>query len=71
MEDKVFVTYTLDKVKEGFVSRCTTNDTVTAFGTTEDEAGNNLIRSIQEYLEIYPEKRDDLFNTPMKEIQLK
>ncbi len=71
MKDKLIVTYTLDKVEEGYVSRCSTNDKVTAFGTTEEEAGNNLIQSIREYLEIYPEKRDEIFNTPMKEMQLK
>ena len=71
MNEKLIVTYTLDKVTEGFVSRCSTNDKVTAFGTTKDEAGNNLVRSIQEYLAIYPEKHDEIFNTPMKEIQLK
>ena len=71
MNDKLIVTYTLNKVQEGFISRCVTNDKVTAFGTTKEEAGDNLIQSIQEYLEIYPEKRDEIFNTPMKEMQLK
>ena len=71
MDDKLIVSYTLDKVKEGFVSRCVTNDKVTAFGATEEEAGDNLIQSIQEYLGIFPEKRAEIFNTPMKEMQLK
>ncbi len=71
MSKTLIVNYTLNKVTEGFVSRCSTNDKVTAFGTTEDNAGNNLVQSIQEYLAIYPEKHDEIFNTPMKEIQLK
>ncbi len=71
MDNRLIVTYNLHKVKEGFVSRCITNDKVTAFGTTEEEAVDNLIQSIQEYLEIYPDKRDEIFNTPMKEMQLK
>ncbi len=71
MGNTLLVNYTLEAVTEGFVSRCSTNDKVTAFGTTEEEAGNNLITSIQEYLEVYPEKRDEIFNTPMKEIHLK
>ena len=65
------VNYTLNKVQEGFVSRCATNDKVTAFGTTKEEAGDNLIQSIREYLEIYPEKYDEIFNALMKEIKLK
>ena len=56
MGNTLLVNYTLEEVTEGFVSRCSTNDKVTAFGTTEEEAGNNLITSIQEYLEVYPEK---------------
>ena len=68
---KLMVNYTLNKVEEGFVSRCATNDKVTAFGTTEEEAGDNLIQSIREYLEIYPEKYDEILNTPMKEIKIK
>lgn len=71
MTNKLIITYTLDEVTEGFVSRCTTNDKVTAFGTTKEEAGNNLIQSIQEYLEIYPEKHNEFVNIPMKEMQLK
>ena len=71
MGDKLFVNYTLEKVKEGFVSRCSTNDNVTAFGITEEESGDNLITSIQEYLQIYPEKRDKIFNASMREIHLK
>ena len=71
MKDKLMVTYTLEKVEEGFVSRCASNDKVTSFGTTEEKAGDNLIQSIQEYLEIYPEQRDEIFNASMKEMQLK
>ena len=71
MSGKLIVSYTLDKVEEGFISRCSTNDKVTAFGTTEGEAGNNLITSIQEYLEIYPEKHDEIFNTHTKEFPQK
>ena len=71
MEDKLFVTYTLDTVQEGFVSRCATNDKVTAFGTTKEKAGDNLIQSIKEYLKIYPEKQAEIFNISMKELTLK
>ena len=67
---KLIVTYTLKKMKEGFVARCSTNDKVTAFGITETEAGDNLIRSIREYLDMYPEKRDEIFNIPTKEIEI-
>ena len=65
------VSYTLDEVEEGFISRCITNEKVTAFGATEEEAGDNLIKSIQEYLEIYPDRQAEIFNTPTKEFPQK
>ena len=66
MTEKQIIGYTLEKVTEGFVSRCATNQKVTSFGKTEEEAGNNLVKSIQEYLELFPEKRDEIFNAPTK-----
>ena len=71
MNNKLMVCYKLVKVKEGFVSRCITNEKVTAFGTTKEKAGDNLIKSIQEYLEIYPDRQAEIFNTPMKEFPQK
>ncbi len=70
MGERIVVTYTLKEVKEGFVSRCSINPKATAFGKTREEAGDNLIRSIQEYLEVYPEKRSEFVDIPMKEIWL-
>ena len=67
MSDKLLINYTLEKVEEGFVSRCSTNPKVTSFGATEEEAGDNLIVAIREYLDLYPDKQKEIFNTPTKE----
>ena len=69
MVDKI-IAYHLVKVKEGFVARCDTNDKVTGFGVDKDEAGNNLVSSVIEYLKIFPEKEHEIFNTPMKTVQV-
>ena len=63
------ISYTLEQVQEGFVSRCIANKKATAFGKTKEQAGNNLVKAIQEYLTIYPEK-DEEFNTLYKEIKI-
>ena len=65
-----YVSYDLLKVKEGFVARCSTNDKVTAFGIDKESAGNNLVTSIQEYLKQFPEKEEEILNTPMKSISV-
>ena len=62
MENKLNITHTLEKVQEGFVSRSVTNDKVTAFGSTEKEAADNLMRSASEYLQIYPEQHAEIYN---------
>ena len=45
------VVYDLESVQEGFIARCAANPMATAFGKTKDEAGDNLVAAIQEYLE--------------------
>ncbi len=64
------ITYDLKKVKEGYVARCMVSDKVTAFGSTKEEAGDNLVKSVKDYLKIFPEKEDEIFNTPIKEVIL-
>ena len=69
MVDKI-ITYNLTEVKDGFVARCTTNDKVTAIGKTKDEAGNKLVNTIQEYLRVFPDKENEIFNTPTKTVSV-
>ena len=66
MGTRLMVSYNLIPVKEGFISRCITNEKMTAFGATKTSAGNNLIKSMQEYLEIYPNRQSEIFNTLTK-----
>ena len=62
------ISYTLQPVDDGFMARHVSCDTATAFGKTEEDAGNNLISAIHEYLEIYPENAGQIFSTQFKEI---
>ncbi len=65
------INYTLKEVEEGFVARCSTNPKVTAFGNTKIEVENNLKKSILEYLKIYPDKRDEIFNSTTTKVDLR
>ncbi len=69
MADKI-IPYNLTEVSDGYVARCSTNDKVTAFGKTEDEAGNNLVSTVQEYLHLFPNEEEEIFNTPIKTVRV-
>ena len=62
------ISYKLEPVNGGFISRCLTNEAATSFGKTETEAGDNLITSIREYLKEFPDREDKIFNTPTIEM---
>lgn len=53
---KYRLVYDLEPVTEGFVARCASNPMATAFGKSENEARDNLVLAIQEYLDIYPDR---------------
>ena len=63
-----YISYTEHEVDEGIMVRCAANPKVTAFGKTRETAVDNLVNAITEYLAIYPEQEDQIFNTPIKEI---
>ena len=68
---KYNLVYDLEPVTEGFVARCTSNPMATAFGKTKDEAGDNLVTAIQEYLKLYPEKTSKILVTvPIREVEV-
>ena len=69
MTNQTLIPYTLEKVEEGWVSRGShPNEKATSFGTTKEDAGNNLLQAMQEYLQVYPEKIDEMTDVHMKEI---
>ena len=51
--------------------RCVTNSKVTAFGKTREDAVDNLVSAITEYLGIYPEQKDQILNAPIREINIR
>ena len=59
----------IEPVEEGFVARCDMNPMATSFGKTVEEAGDNLVAAILEYLRMYPNKVD-LVATPKREVEL-
>ena len=66
---KYRVIYTVIRVKEGYLAQCAANPIATAFGQTVDEAGNNLAKALLEYVKLYPDKENDIFNaTPTNEV---
>ena len=64
------ITYSLKEVTNGYVARCVTNPMATAFGKTEDEAGDRLADAVREYVKRWPDKRDELLDTPAREVQV-
>ena len=64
------VSYSVKKMQEGYIVQCTTNPVATAYGKTVDEATDNLVRSLREYLSIYPDKIEMMFAPPTKEVSI-
>ena len=64
-----YISYFPHEVEEGFMVRCAANPKVTAFGETEELAVDNLVNSITEYLDMFPDKEEEVFNTPIREIK--
>ena len=64
------ITYILKPVKGGYVARCTATPMATAFGRTEDEAGDNLIDAIAGYIGEYPERRNELIGVPVRTLKV-
>lgn len=58
------ITYTLTELSEGYIARCVTNNFATAYGKTKDEAGENLVDAIQTYIRLYPDRADDMLQSP-------
>ena len=54
------IQYTSKEVTDGYMVRCTANPMATAFGRTVDEAADNLVKAVNEYLELFPEKAGEL-----------
>ena len=68
---RVQVTYKLTRMTEGYLARCVANPVATAFGKTEDEAGDNLVDAIRTYVRLYPDRADTVLQTvPTKELVL-
>ena len=61
----VQVSYTLTKFTDGYLARCVINPVATAYGKTEEEAGENLVDAIKTYVKLYPEKADAVLKGPL------
>ena len=64
------LTYDLDKVTDGYMARCTSNPMATAFGRTEDEAADNLVKAVSGYIKLYPDKAGKLLTVSTREVQV-
>ena len=68
---KVQVSYSLTRMAEGYLARCVENPVATAFGKTDDEAGDNLVDAIRTYVRLYPDRAATVLQpTPTKELVL-
>lgn len=64
------ITYTLKQVKGGYMARCTATPMATAFGRTEDEAGDKLVDAISGYIKEYPDRRHELFDVYVRQLKV-
>lgn len=64
------IVYDTDQVADGYIAYCTANPTATAFGKTEEEAADNLVEAIDEYLKLYPEKVNKLLTVSTRKLQV-
>ena len=68
---KIQVCYTLTELAGGYLARCVTNPVATAYGETEDEAGDNLVDAIRTYVRLYPDRAKEVTQSPLtKELVL-
>ena len=67
---ETYITYDLTKVEGGFMARCTATPMATAFGKTEDEAGDHLVEAISGYIKEYPDRRDKLLGVPVRTLKV-
>ena len=65
-----YIPYNLTPVKGGYMARCMTAPMATAFGKTEDEAGDRLIDAISGYIKEYPERRDQLLGVLVRTLKV-
>lgn len=70
MAKKYILTYDVETVSEGYIARCTSNAMATAFGKTEEEAGDRLAEAVSGYIEMYPEKTAKLLTVSTREVQI-
>lgn len=67
----VHIAYTLTRLTRGYIARCAANPVATAYGETEDEAGENLMDAIRTYARLYPDRAGNVVRSlPTKSILL-